>query len=413
MPAFRASDAKQVSDVVTWAAAEEQPLEVVGGGSKRGIGRPTQVEHRLDVSGLSGISEYEAAELVLTAAAATPLAEVEAALDAENQMLAFEPADWRRLLGTEATTPTLGGALACNLSGPRRVRAGAARDHFLGFHAVNGRGERYKAGGKVVKNVTGYDLCKLVAGAYGTLGILTEVTVKVLPRPETARTILVLGLDDGAAQAVLTEGLNSPHEVSGAAHLPAALAARSGVAPISGAGTAATVLRLEGFTSSVEYRCRAVRDALNDFGPTDELSREDSERLWREIGDGALFAEPRERVVWRLSVPPSEAPAIAGAIHAGVEAEMLFDWGGGLIWASVGAEAPDGGAAAIRGALAAHRAELGGGGHATLIRASESLRAAIDVFEPLPGPLAALSARVKENFDPRRVLNPGRMYAGV
>ena len=173
------------------------------------------------------------------------------------------------------------------------------------------------------------------------------------------------------------------------------------------------MLRLEGFTSSVEYRCRAVRDALTEFGPTDELSREDSERLWREIGDGALLAEPRERVVWRLSVPPSSAPAIADAIHASIEAEMLFDWGGGLIWASVGAGAPDGGAAAIRGALAAHRAELGGGGHATLIRAPESLRAAVDVFEPLPGPLAALSARVKENFDPRRVLNPGRMYAGV
>ncbi|MBV9775942.1 MAG: FAD-binding protein, partial [Acetobacteraceae bacterium] len=188
MTAFRPADAAQVGEVVAWATAEEQPVEIVGGGSKRGLGRPMQVEHLLDLSALSGIREYEAAELVLTAAAATPLAEIEAALDASRQIMNFEPADWRGLLGTEASRPTIGGVLSCNLSGPRRVRVGAARDFFLGFQGVNGRGELYKAGGKVVKNVTGYDLCKLVAGAYGTLGVLTEVTIRVGPRPETART---------------------------------------------------------------------------------------------------------------------------------------------------------------------------------------------------------------------------------
>jgi glycolate dehydrogenase FAD-binding subunit len=410
---FSPASVKEAGEVVAWAVAEEQPLELAGGGSKRGLGRPMQVSNMLDLSRLSGIAGYEPAELVLTAATGTPLDAIEAELAARRQMLAFEPGDWRALLGTTERRQTIGGVVSCNLSGPRRIRAGAPRDHLLGFHAINGRGEAFKAGGKVVKNVTGYDLSKLVAGAYGTLAALTEVSLKVLPRPEDTRSVVVWGLDPCPAIRALGEGLNSPHEVSGAAHLPSGLAVRSGVAPISGAGTAATVLRLEGFAPSVEYRCRALRDALTAFGPTDELAPEDSGRLWREIGDGALLAEPRERVVWRLSVPPSEAPAIAGAIHAGVEAEMLFDWGGGLIWASVGADAPDGGAAALRGALAARRAEPGGGGHATLIRAPESLRAAVDVFEPLPGPLAALSARVKENFDPRRVLNPGRMYAGV
>ena len=408
MPAFHATDAKQVSDVVTWAAGEEQPLELVAGGSKRGLGRPMQVEHVLDLSGLSGIRDYEAAELVLTAAAATPLAEIEAALEANNQMLAFEPADWRQLLGTAASTATLGGVLSCNLAGPRRIRAGAARDHFLGFQAVNGRGEPYKAGGKVVKNVTGYDLCKLLAGAYGTLGVLTEVTVKVLPKPETARTVLVLGLKDAAGQAVLAESLNSPHEVSGAAYLPLNVTRRSEVASVSRAQDGIAALRIEGPEPSTAYRAQELVNLLSASGLTEILEEHDTERLWREVRDVSLLTEPRERFVWRISVTPSKAPGVAADIVRRTNAEYYFDWGGGLIWAAVDASAADAGAEAVRTAIATH-----GGGHGTLLRAPESVRAAVPVFETLPGPLASLSARVKESFDPRRVLNPGRMYAGI
>ena len=412
MAVFSPADAKDCREVVAWAVAEERPLELVAGGSKRGLGRPVQAGEVLDLSRLSGIGDYEPAELVLTAAAGTPLEEVEAALAARRQMLAFEPADWRTLLGAGDRRQTIGGVVSCNLSGPRRIRAGAARDHLLGFHAVSGRGEAFKAGGKVVKNVTGYDLGKLVAGAYGTLVALTEVTLKVLPRPEDSRSVVVWDLEPGAAIRALAEGLNSPYEVSGAAHLPAGPAARSSVRAVAGAGAAATVLRLEGFAPSVEYRCRAVGDTLAAYGPVDELAAPDSERLWHEIGDAALLAEPRDRAVWRLSLPPSAAPAVAEAILAAAEAELLFDWGGGLVWAAVATRTPDGGAAAVRGALASHGAGAVGG-HATLVRAPKAIRAAVDVFEPLPGPLAALTAQVKENFDPRRVLNPGRMYAGV
>jgi glycolate oxidase FAD binding subunit len=408
MPVFRATDAKQVSDVVTWAAGEEQPLELVAGGSKRGLGRPMQIEHVLDLSGLSGIRDYEAAELVLTAAAATPLADIEAALEANNQMLAFEPADWRQLLGTAASTATLGGALSCNLAGPRRIRAGAARDHFLGFQAVNGRGEPYKAGGKVVKNVTGYDLCKLLAGAYGTLGVLTEVTVKVLPKPETARTVLVLGLKDAAGQAVLAESLNSPHEVSGAAYLPPNVTRRSDVASVSKAQDGVAALRIEGPEPSTAYRAQELVDLLSPSGRTEILGGDDTERLWRELRDVSLLTEPRERFIWRISVTPSQGPGVAADIVRRTNAEYYFDWGGGLIWAAVDASTADAGAEAVRTTIATH-----GGGHGTLLRAPESVRAAVPVFEPLPGPLASLSARVKESFDPRRVLNPGRMYAGI
>jgi glycolate oxidase FAD binding subunit len=407
MAAFRASDAKQVSEVVTWAAAEEQPLEIIGGGSKRGIGRPMQVEHTLEVSTLSKIIEYEAAELALTCAAATAIAEIEATLEANCQMMAFEPTDWRALLASESRAQTIGGALSCNLAGPRRIRAGAARDHFLGFRSVNGRGELYKAGGKVVKNVTGYDLCKLIAGAYGTLGVLTEVTIKVLPKPETARTILVWGLDDAAAVYAMAGALNSPHEVSGAAHLPPTLTRRSQVSTVASARGSVTALRTEGPQSSTVFRAQALVELMGAYGPTECLDGNDTEVLWREVRDGVLLGAARERCVWRISVTPSSGPRVVADIGARVNAEFYYDWGGGLIWASI-PDCPDGAAEAMRTAITTH-----GGGHATLLRAPESIRSAVPVFEPLPGPLAALTARVKESFDPRRILNPGRMYAGV
>ncbi len=263
---LKPGDAAQARDAVAWAVAEEAPLEVVGGGSKRALGRPVQAGHRLDVSGLAGIDLYEPDELVMTARAATPLAEVEAALAADRQALAFEPPDYGPLLGAAAGAATIGGVFACNLSGPRRLKAGAARDHLLGVALVTGRGEAVKAGGRVVKNVTGYDLCKLMAGSYGTLAVMTALTFKVLPAPEKLRTVLVFGLDDAEAARAMTAALNSPHEVSAAAHLPRAVAARSAVDYVAGAGAAVTAVRIEGPAPSVEHRCRALKELLGAFG---------------------------------------------------------------------------------------------------------------------------------------------------
>ena len=396
----------QVLEAVAWAAAEEAPLEILGGGSKRGLGRPLQTQHGLDLSRLSGITLYEPEELVLRARAGTPLAEIEAALEENKQQLAFEPLDPGPLLGGEAGAGTIGGLLACNLSGPRRIKAGAARDHFLGFEAVSGRGEAFKSGGRVVKNVTGYDLCKLMAGSYGTLAVLTEVTVKVLPAPDKARSVLILGLDEAAAVKALSRALGSSHEVSGAAHLPAAAAARSGVSYLRDAGAAVTAVRVEGTGLSVEHRCRALREELADFGETEELHSHNSALCWREIRDVQPLLGDGTSAVWRLSVPPTAGPEIAARLRAGLGAEAVFDWGGGLVWLAVG-NAEDGGEAAIRKALKA------AGGHATLVRAPEELRARVPVFQPQDPATAALSERIKSGFDPRRVLNPGRMYAGV
>ena len=406
------TDADGLADAVRWAVAGEHPLEVLAGGSKQTLGRPVQSAATVSLAALDGIVDYQPSELVLTAQAATPLATIEAALEAERQMLAFEPADYGPLLrasgGADLRAPggaTLGGALACNLSGPRRIKAGAARDHFLGMHAVSGRGERFKAGGRVVKNVTGYDVCKLLAGSYGTLALMHEVTVKVLPAPERTRTVLVFGLEPAAALDALGAALGSAHEVSGAAHMPAEVAARSAVSYVSGAGAAVSAVRVEGFPASVEARCEALRALLGRFGAVEELHSKNSATLWREIRDVRAFADDG-RPLWRLSVPPASGAAAAARVAEAADVRALFDWGGGLLWLAVDG-APDAGEVPVRAAAMAV------GGHATLVRADAPTRAARAVFQPQATGLAALTARIKRAFDPAGVLNPGRMYAGV
>ena len=414
------TDADGLADAVRWAVAGEAPLEVLAGGSKQTLGRPVQSAATVSLAAFDGIVDYQPSELVLTAQAATPLATIEAALEAERQMLAFEPADYGPLLrapggadlratgGATLSAPggaTLGGALACNLSGPRRIKAGAARDHFLGMHAVSGRGERFKAGGRVVKNVTGYDVCKLLAGSYGTLALMHEVTVKVLPAPERTRTVLVFGLEPAAALDALGAALGSAHEVSGAAHMPAEIAARSAVSYVSGAGAAVSAVRVEGFPASVEARCEALRALLGRFGAVEELHSKNSATLWREIRDVRAFADDG-RPLWRLSVPPASGAAAAARVAEAADVRALFDWGGGLLWLAVDG-APDAGEVPVRAAAMAV------GGHATLVRADAPTRAARAVFQPQATGLAALTARIKRAFDPTGVLNPGRMYAGV
>ncbi|MBV8493966.1 MAG: glycolate oxidase subunit GlcE [Alphaproteobacteria bacterium] len=405
MARFTPADLNELREAVAEALAAEEPLEVIGGGSKRGLGRPVQAAHTLDLSLLSGIRDYAPSELVLTAGAATPLAEIERALAEQGQMLAFEPPGWGGLLGVEDAAPTLGGVLACNLAGPRRIKAGAARDHFLGFRAVSGRGEIFKAGGKVVKNVTGYDLPKLMAGSFGTLAALEEVTVKVLPQPETVATLLFENIVPEAAVRLMNAALGSPHEVSGAAHLPpgTSMPLTLPVRP----GTVA--LRIEGPAPSVAFRREALLREQQQSGMSATLGDSQSVAFWRAIGEAAPLAALGERAVWRISVAPARGAALGESLAQSLGAAWYLDWGGGLLWLAV-PEDRDGGAAAIRSAI---RGEDGPGtGHATLIKGSPALRRAVPVFEPQPPALAALSRRVKDAFDPRHILNPGRMVDG-
>jgi glycolate oxidase FAD binding subunit len=389
-------DAKDVEAAVQWALADGKTLEVVGHGTKRAIGRAAQWDLSIDVSGLSAVTLYEPEELVLSAKAGTPVSEIAALLGAHNQELAFEPMDYGPLLGTSGGG-TIGGALAANLSGPRRVKVGAARDHFLGFTAVSGRGETFKSGGRVVKNVTGYDLCKLLAGSYGTLGVMTDVTVKVLPRAETEETLLVLGLDDAAAAKAMCAAMGSSNDVSGAAHLPAAVAS-----PATPAGTAVTALRLEGVAPSIAHRLAALEALLKSFGTLAKLDEDGSRSFWKTVRDVTPFSTGDD-VIWRVSTAPARGHEIATAVGEGA---CYYDWAGGLIWFAL-PPSDDGGAALVRRATAAI------GGHATLIRAPAAVRAAVPVFAPQDEGVAALTRRIKESFDPKGVLNAGRMYAGV
>jgi glycolate oxidase FAD binding subunit len=387
----------EIVDTVRAHAEARQPLAIEGSGSKSGLGRPVDAEAMLSVRGLSGIRVYQPDELVLTAWSGTPMREIWDALTEKRQHLAFEPAA-SALYGSGNEAGTIGGVLASNLSGPRRPSAGAARDHFLGFSAVNGLGEEFKAGGKVVKNVTGYDLPKLLAGSMGTLAVMLEVTVKVLPAPEKQRTVIVPVPELAAGHRCLITQLQEAFEIDGAALLPASVAARSGVDLVRGAGSALAAMRLTGSPVSVEDRCAALRAAIGM--PTEELHSARSQALWSEINEVASLL-PIESALWRLSVPPASGARIAGDLGEGED--WLIDWGGGRLWVTRRETSAED-AARVRKAVAAI------GGHATLVRGPESLRRAIDVF-PMEVP-PALLRRTKAAFDPHGILNPGRMYQG-
>ncbi len=400
----RPVDERELARVIADARAAKIPLEVVGGGSKQTVGRPIQAAASVSSKALRGITLYEPTEMVMSARAGTPLSQVEMALAERGQMLAFEPVDYGAMLGGTAGQATIGGVFAANISGARRVALGAARDHLLGVRGVNGRGEIFKSGGRVMKNVTGYDLCRGLAGSWGTLAVLSEVTFKVLPAPHETGTLVLFGLPDEIAVEVLCTAMASPYEVSGAVHLQAALAARLEHPWLRTQGKAITAIRIENFAKSVAYHKGRLQDLLKAYGPIMDLE-EDAQQLWSELrrlsvlrgGDGP---------VWRISTPPTAGPKVVAAISSFMDCHAFYDWSGGLLWAEVLSTA-DAGTADMRRVIAAH------GGHATLIRAAPNVRAAVDVFQPLEAGLDRLSRRLKTAFDPSGILNPGRMYAGV
>lgn len=399
--AIKPRDANDVAEAVASAVAGEKRLELVGRGSKRELGRATQTDATLDLSALSGITLYEPEELVLSARAATPISEIEKALEESKQELAFEPMDYGLLLNKAPGEGTIGGAIAAGLSGPRRIKAGAARDFMLGVSAVSGRGEIFKAGGRVVKNVTGYDLPRLLAGSWGTLAVMTDVTLKVLPRAEDCATVLLYGASDSRANEAMSAAMGSSCEVSAAAHLPQWPA--DNVAELDAPGKSVTALRLEGVLQSVAYRKSKLEELLKPFGALGSLDAAKSRAFWKSVRDVAPFADRTERAVWKISTTPSLAPGIAAGINGATGAHYYYDWAGGLLWLEMPGDKPQ--ENAVRTALA-------GRGHATLIRASAAARASAEVFEPLDPVRAAISQRLKNSFDPKGVLNPGRIYAG-
>jgi glycolate oxidase FAD binding subunit len=394
-----------VQACVQRAVNDKAPLEVVGSGGKRFYGRPVAASRTLSLAGLSGVIDYQPGELLVVVRPGTPLVELERTLAESKQALAFEPPHW----GPQAT---IGGTVACNLSGPRRVRAGAARDHLLGFEAVTGRGQIVRGGGRVVKNVTGYDLSKLMCGSFGTLAVLTELIIKVLPAAETERTVVVNGLDDAEAIALLILASRSPHNVSGLAHLPPGVRVPQGLSAAGAAGDSMTLIRIEGPAPSVAHRAQEIAGLTTR--QTVSLEAEASASVWsalREVEPVSIEAGER---LWRISVPPTASTtcrtALAKAASSSEQPSAFFDWGGGLLWCAlpVSVSASD-----------VHRVAQDAGGHARLVRSARAHEGAdadnaVDqAFSPLDSANRAVHQRLKQAFDPTGVLNPGRMYADL
>lgn len=372
--------------------ARKTPVTIAGQGTKATIGRPAQDALTLSSRAMSGVTLYEPAEMMIRALPGTSVRELESTLASKGQCLPFEPMDYRVLLGSSGE-PTVGGMVAVNMSGPRRIMAGACRDSLIGIRIVTGRGEAIASGGRVMKNVTGLDLVKLAAGSWGTLGLMTELTFKVLPITETSASLMIHGLSPAHAVDAMARALGSPFEVSGAAHLPASIDR-----------VAKTLLRIEGFAPSVNYRLDALRKLLAECGSVDVVTAEASQSLWRNVRDGRFLAASDE-CIWRVSVAPSKAPLLLEDLAA-LPQRWFMDWGGGLLWIATKPQG-DAGAASIRQATKKLKA------HATLIRAPQSIRAHVDIFEPPSAPVRSLSEGIKNAFDPDRLFNAGRMMAGL
>ncbi len=398
-------DEDELSAALAQAASEKRPLEIIGGGSKRDVGRPVQTAGRLSTEKLTGVTLYEPNELVIGAMAGTPLREIEKALAKNKQHLAFEPIDLGPLLGERPGQGSIGAVFATNLSGSRRIQVGGARDHLLGVRAVNGLGELFKSGGRVMKNVTGVDLCRGLSGSWGTLAVMSEVTMKVLPCPEATRTLLLRGLTDEVAVGAMCAAMGSPFELSATAHLHASCAAAMGMEGLARKGQTVTALRLENFASFLDYRAGRLGEKLSAFGKIAELDDEQSKDFWNAMRVLKFF-DGGEGAVWRISVGPNKGAKLVAALSAHLDCRAVYDWSGGLIWVEV-APSRDAGATEVRRSIAEF------GGHATLIRADAPVRAGLEVFQALDPAVATLTKRIKDSFDPAGILNPGRMYSDI
>ncbi|MBY0226650.1 MAG: FAD-binding protein [Hyphomicrobium sp.] len=392
----------ELKSILAQLGEQNLPVEIVGAGTKRAIGHPVMAAAVITTASLRGISLYEPTELVMSARAGTPVSQVEAELASRGQMLPFEPLDYGPALASRPGLQTIGAVFATNNSGSRRITVGSARDHLIGVRGVNGRAEIFKSGGRVMKNVTGYDVARGLTGSWGTLAVLTEVTFKVAPLPDDVATIVYSGLPEDLAIELMSLAMGTPYEVSGTVHLTPAHAARIATPPLAGETTSLTALRVENFMKSVRYRKGRLIETLKAYGQPVELDLEASLGFWGEIRRMA-FAPASDAILWRVSTSPRKAAELVATLRRHMPVEATYDWSGGLVWLEI-PDCADAGAADIRRAVAI------AGGHSTLIRAREAVRREVEVFQPQAPAIEKLSRGLKRAFDPRGLLNPGRMY---
>lgn len=417
---FRPASEAELATGLAEAAAKGWALSVQGQRTHAMLGRRMATDRVLDGTALLGPLDYDPAELVLTAPAGTLRSQIEQTLAARNHMLAFEPPglDW---LGHGPTKDgTIAGLVATNLAGPRRIAAGAVRDHVLGVRAVTGRGLAFKSGGRVVKNVTGYDLGKLLSGSFGTLAVLSEVTLRVVARPQNTLTLLMRAPDVATAVLVMGQALGCAQAVSGAAYLPAAIMPQSGLLPaglppaLAGGqglvGQGLVALRLEGFSETLPVRRDALLAGFDGAKALDVLPQAQSAALWEAVGAGRLLSDPRPDLLWRASIPPSEAARLLADFETRPDWRFFLDWGGGLVWLANHADhaLSEAAAVAIDRDLRQRLGQLGG--HGLLLLAPEAWRNSLHAFQPLSAAELDLSRRAKAAFDPAGILNPGIMH---
>ncbi|MGY5808947.1 FAD-binding protein [Rhizobium sp. LEGMi198b] len=387
---FSPSSEREAAELIRTRCESRKPIRILGANTRSAVDLSNG--DVLDTAELKGIVDYDPSEMVMTAKAGTPMAEIEAALASNKQHLAFEPVDLRPVLGTKGE-PTIGGAMATNSSGPARFINGAARDHLLGLRFVNGAGEIVNAGGRVMKNVTGLDLPKLLAGSRGDLGFITEVTFKVLPRPQISSTVIVSCNDDARAAKVMAAALRLPVSVSGAAHVPADLENRALIGALPEEG--AVLLRLEGLAPSVAERVRKLSAAMASFGPISSVEGDASVSIWHAIRNALPFSRERGKTLWRVSLTPMSAHRFVAAVGRDAAISTFYDWQGGLVWLET--------AGPLDGQTVHCEIQRAGGGHAVLIRATAD---AVRQPASLSPALQALSTRIKAALDPQTIFSP-------
>jgi len=400
---FKPKTLEEISTIVKECYKKNIPLEISGLKSKKNIGRNFQAEKTLDLSNYSGVIEYKPEELYIKVKAGTPLAEIKSKLDKYNQQLAFEPVDFGLLFSGNKNGGTIGGVISCNFAGPRRFKVGSARDHVLGFQGINGKGEIIKSGGTVVKNVTGYDLSKIITGSFGTLVVLTEISIKVLPKSISNKTLVIDNPHLKKALEYLSLALSSSSDPSGGVFYPEYFRKQFTLNDLTTEGPI-TAIRVEGPNDSVNYRIKKLCKELNVKNDEIEiLELEQSNIFWEKTRSLQVFSQMKNNLL-RIAVPSSETLEVMNKIKA-YDIKYFIDWGGSLIWLQIDE---------INSKILKDLKEIVSHalGYVTVIKIEENLKASIDVFtiDPIK---YKMTEKIKKSFDPKRILNPGKMYSGI
>jgi len=402
---------KELAEIIKKFYKSNYPIEVLGSGSKRQIGKQLQCTKTISLSKLDGIIEYLPEELYIKIKAGTNIEKIESELKKNKQELAFEPIDFGYLFLGKSNYGTAGGQVACNISGPRRFKSGSIRDHILGFRAVNGRGEIIKSGGTVVKNVTGYDLSKLICGSYGTLVALTEITFKVLPLAEESKTLVIHDLTIDSSPHYLEKAISSSNEVSGASFLPIDPICKNCEMNIENTFKlndleykgSLTAIRVEGSKQSINERVENLKKELNILNfKVSILETFQSEILWRKIKNLEFFSKTKNNI-FRISIPPSECAKLIYELPNMFK--YFLDWGGALIWMEA-CKLSEKKFESIRTKVVKHN------GYISMIKNSNQLPFVEDVFT-INSARFNISQNIKKSFDPKGILNPGKMYTGI